>query len=100
MHLISYDIQDDGLRVKIAKILIQYGLHRIQYSVFMGELRDAALVKIEQSLNGFASGSLWSSDDSVMILPLHQYSEDHVQFIGESPDKWQEITGNIHTLIL
>ena len=100
MHLISYDIQEDALRVKIAKTLIQYGLHRIQYSVFMGEVKDAALAKIEQALVGFAAGNQWSAQDSVMILPLHQYSEDYVQFFGVSPARWQEITGEMHTLIL
>ena len=100
MHLISYDIQADALRIKIAKLLIQYGLHRIQYSVFMGEIGDTALAKIERALKKFAAGSAWSSDDSVMILPLHQYSEDHIQFIGDSPERWAEITGKIHTLIL
>jgi len=100
MHLISYDIQQDALRVKIAKLLIQYGLYRIQYSVFIGDIRDAALAKIEKALQDYAAGSQWSPDDSVMILPLHQYSEDHVQFIGNAPDRWLEITGNIHTLML
>jgi len=100
MHLISYDIQEDALRVKIAKTLIQYGLHRIQYSVFMGEIRDTALAKIERTLLKFAKSQAWSSGDSVMILPLHQYSEDHVQFIGDSPDRWAEITGKMHTLML
>jgi len=100
MHLISYDIQQDALRVKIAKLLIQYGLYRIQYSVFIGDIRDAALPKIEKALQDYAAGSQWSPDDSVMILPLHQYSEDHVQFIGNAPDRWLEITGNIHTLML
>lgn len=100
MHLISYDIQEDALRVKIAKALIQYGLLRVQYSVFMGDIGDTALGKLKKALQGFASGNLWSSNDSIMILPLHQYSEDYVQFIGNSPDRWQEITGEMHTLIL
>ncbi len=100
MHLISYDIQEDALRVKIAKLLIQYGLYRIQYSVFIGDVRDAALAKIEQALLDYAAGSQWSPADSVMILPLHQYSEDHVQFIGNAPDRWLEITGDMHTLML
>ena len=100
MHLISYDIQEDALRVKIAKTLIQYGLHRIQYSVFMGEVGDTALAKIEQALQKFAQSSSWSSEDSVMILPLHQYSEKLVQFMGDSPDRWEEITGKMHTLML
>lgn len=100
MHLVSYDIQKDALRVKIAKTLIQYGLYRVQYSVFMGDAGDAALEKLTKALLDFASGNLWSAGDSVMILPLHQYSEDYVQFIGDSPDRWQEITGEMHTLIL
>lgn len=100
MHLISYDIQEDALRVKIAKTLIQYGLHRIQYSVFMGEIKDSALAKIEQALKAHAAGKQWAPGDSVMVLPLHQYSEDYVQFFGVSPARWQEITGEMHTLIL
>ncbi len=100
MHLISYDIQQDALRVKIAKTLIQYGLHRIQYSVFMGEVKDTTLAKIERALQQFAQSNAWSPGDSVMMLPLHQYSEDLVQFIGNSPERWEEITGNLHTLIL
>lgn len=100
MHLISYDIQNDALRVKIAKTLIQFGLHRIQYSVFMGEINDTIVVKIEWTLRDFAQSAAWSAEDSVMILPLHQYSENLVQFIGNSPDRWAEITGNLHTLLL
>ena len=100
MHLISYDIQDDRLRVKLAKSLIRYGLHRIQYSVFMGNISDRSLGKIRQVLAQLAQESTWSVEDSVMILPLHQYSEDHVTFIGRSPARWDEITGDQHTLIL
>ena len=46
MHLISYDIQDDRLRMKLAKSLIRYGMYRIQYSVFMGNITDRPLGKI------------------------------------------------------
>mgnify|MGYP002625191424 CR=1 FL=1 len=100
MHLISYDIQEDALRVKIAKTLIRYGMYRIQYSVFMGDIKDSALKKITDALHQFAQEALWSADDSVMVLPLHQYSEDYVEFIGRSPEEWLEITGKMHTLIL
>jgi len=33
---VVYDVQDDGLRNKLANILLFYGLHRVQYSVFCG----------------------------------------------------------------
>ena len=40
MHcLLIYDIPDDGPRIKIADACLDYGLDRIQYSAFVGELR-------------------------------------------------------------
>lgn len=36
--LVIYDIPDDRLRTKVADICKDYGLQRIQYSAFMGEL--------------------------------------------------------------
>lgn len=39
MHFILfYDIPEDGLRTKIADFCLDYGLERIQYSVFLGDL--------------------------------------------------------------
>lgn len=36
--LVVYDIPDDRLRTKVADYCLDYGLDRIQYSAFMGEL--------------------------------------------------------------
>lgn len=36
--LLVYDVPDDRLRNKIAGICLDYGLHRIQYSTFMGPM--------------------------------------------------------------
>lgn len=36
--ILVYDVPDDGLRTKIAAICLDYGLHRIQYSTFMGPM--------------------------------------------------------------
>lgn len=100
MHLISYDIQDDALRLQLAKLLIQFGLHRIQYSVFMGRLKTSRLPKLQKALQHLQTEKRWHSEDSIMLLPLHQYSEDNLEFIGPLPDRWLEITEKIHTLIL
>lgn len=100
MHLISYDIQHDGLRTKVAKTLIQYGLLRIQYSVFMGEVKNAVMRRLEKEIQALHQLTQWTPDDSIMVLPLHQYSEDHVFFVGKEPDRWQEISGELHTLML
>lgn len=36
--LLIYDIADDALRAKVADVCLDYGLTRIQYSAFMGEI--------------------------------------------------------------
>jgi CRISPR-associated protein Cas2 len=37
--LLVYDIPHDGTRTKIADICLDYGLDRIQYSAFLGDLK-------------------------------------------------------------
>jgi CRISPR-associated protein Cas2 len=36
--LLIYDIEDDRVRTKIADACLDYGLDRIQYSAFMGDI--------------------------------------------------------------
>lgn len=36
--LVVYDIPDDRVRTKVADACLDYGLDRIQYSAFLGEL--------------------------------------------------------------
>jgi CRISPR-associated protein Cas2 len=37
-YIVIYDIPDDRLRAKVADICLDYGLDRIQYSAFLGQL--------------------------------------------------------------
>ena len=37
--LLVYDIPHDGVRAKVADICLDYGLDRIQYSAFLGDLK-------------------------------------------------------------
>jgi CRISPR-associated protein Cas2 len=37
-YLLIYDISHDGTRTKVADACLDYGLERIQYSAFFGEL--------------------------------------------------------------
>ena len=54
ISLIIYDIPSDKLRNKIADICLDYGLERIQYSAFLGEinhnLREELLMKIKREI--------------------------------------------------
>ena len=52
--LVVYDIPSDKKRTKIADICLDYGLERIQYSAFLGDLshnqRDELLQKLKRTL--------------------------------------------------
>lgn len=37
-YLLIYDIPHDGVRTKVADACLDYGLERVQYSAFLGEL--------------------------------------------------------------
>ncbi len=53
-YLLIYDISHDGTRLKVADACLDYGLERIQFSAFLGELTHAhqreLLLKIKQRL--------------------------------------------------
>jgi CRISPR-associated protein Cas2 len=52
--VVVYDIPDDGKRYKIADVCLDYGLDRIQYSAFMGDLQpthqEELMLKIQMVL--------------------------------------------------
>lgn len=52
--LLVYDIQDDGKRTKIADACLDYGLDRIQFSAFAGEIlpthQEELMLKIRKIL--------------------------------------------------
>lgn len=48
--LLVYDIPSDRLRAKVADICLDYGLERIQYSAFLGELNHNRQGELLQKL--------------------------------------------------
>ncbi|MCA1229826.1 CRISPR-associated endonuclease Cas2 [Saccharopolyspora sp. 6M] len=64
-HLIAYDIPDDPRRTRIAKTLETYG-DRVQYSVFIVDLRPAKLLRLRATLNTLIDHHA----DSVLICDL------------------------------
>jgi CRISPR-associated protein Cas2 len=53
-YLLIYDISHDGTRLKIADACLDYGLERIQFSAFLGELtatqQRELFLKVKQRL--------------------------------------------------
>ena len=66
--LLVYDISNDSVRYKVADACLDYGLDRIQYSAFFGELKrcyQKELMKKVRVLLGDEAGN-------VQLLPLCQ----------------------------
>ena len=68
--LLIYDIAHDGIRTKVADACLDYGLQRIQYSAFLGELswlhQKELLLKIRRRIG--------SHDANVQLFPLDEKS--------------------------
>ena len=67
-YLLIYDISHDGTRNKIADFCLDYGLARIQYSAFLGQLTSAQqrelLLKIRQRLGDHGA--------NIQLFPLDE----------------------------
>lgn len=68
--LLIYDITHDGTRTKVADACLDYGLQRIQYSAFLGELswthQKELLLKIKRRIG--------KNDANVQLFPLDEKS--------------------------
>ena len=64
--LVVYDISDDRARAKVADFCLDYGLSRVQYSAFVGDLarshQDELLQKVRRRLGRLAG--------RVVLFPL------------------------------
>ena len=67
-YLLIYDITHDGTRSKVADVCLDYGLARIQFSAFLGELTHAhqreLLLKIKQRLGDHGA--------NIQLFPLDE----------------------------
>lgn len=92
---VLYDIKDDRSRGKAAKFCKQAGLHRIQYSAFIGQLDsnqcDALTLKLE--------GQIDVSCDKVYILPMSSAELKQTVLLGQAFDK-KYVTDEVKALFL
>ena len=77
--LVSYDIPNDKRRLKIAKILEDYG-DRVQYSVFECDLPEKQFQKLVKELEQV----LEESEDSIRIYLLCQTCVTKIRAMGQA----------------
>ncbi len=64
--LVVYDISDDKDRTALSKMLENFGLKRIQFSAFTGELNPHDRHVLLQEIKKYVAGDR----DSIYIIPL------------------------------
>lgn len=83
MIWVIYDIVEDKVRNKVAKVCLDKGLYRVQKSVFLGTLnanqRDSLTLECEMLIN--------SDVDSVYIFPMDDASFKRVKLLGQAFDR-------------
>jgi CRISPR-associated protein Cas2 len=77
-YVISYDIEEDRKRTRLANLLLDYG-DRVQQSVFEAELTAEAL----QELLAKATREI-EDEDSLRVYPLCGTCEERIQNFGRS----------------
>jgi CRISPR-associated protein Cas2 len=65
-YVVIYDITDDNLRALVAETLKDYGLQRIQYSAFIGDLRRDELNSLLVDLKNL----IRDLKENVQLYPL------------------------------
>jgi CRISPR-associated protein Cas2 len=66
MTLVIYDISDDDDRGKLSNMLFDFGLQRIQYSGFKGDLNAHNRHILAKGITQYVTGE----HDSIYVLPL------------------------------
>ncbi len=82
-YLISYDLADDRLRTRAAKLLLRHGCKRLQKSVFFGpgfSVRE--LGRLRTALHRLLDGKTADSD-SVLCFPVSQNRLPEVLWEGD-----------------
>jgi len=76
---VIYDISEDKTRNRIAKRCLNFGLYRVQKSVFLGDVEPNRLDEIEL----FSREEMDEATDSVYIFPMCKEDFDKVRIIGQ-----------------
>lgn len=63
-YLASYDIQDDRTRLRVAKVLMRYGV-RLQWSVFEIDVDPEDVVQLQTQV-----GRLLAKTDAFDLIPI------------------------------
>ena len=96
IYLISYDIGNDRLRTKTAKILVAAGYERIQYSVYLGISDPKKDSSLWQKLEKMSD----AEDYQLITLPIPIKEFRLMEILGKIGVDLDYLSGDKHTLII
>ena len=99
IYLVSYDIESDKVRLKIAKKLLEYGLERIQYSVFLGVVKESMQQSLKNQLRDIFQQANLINDKLLMIPMTRGQLKKYTSFSNNIPD-FDYLCGDTLVLIL
>lgn len=79
---VIYDISENRIRSRVAKICKNYGLFRVQKSAFLGDLN-----KNEADSLGLECEAIVEGSDSVYVFPMCEECFGKIKLIGEGFDR-------------
>lgn len=80
---VVYDISNDRTRTKVARRCLDFGLYRVQKSVFLGEVPPN---RIDEILL-FSQELLDPVTDAVYVFPMCRQDFDRVRIVGQGFDR-------------
>lgn len=80
---VLYDISSDKARTKVSKLCQKSGLHRVQYSCFLGEIDKNRKDSLELQIEGLID----IETDSVYIFPMSKDELQQTTLLGQAFDK-------------
>jgi len=89
MTWVLYDISEDAVRNKVASLCRDYGLMRLQKSVFLGEISATATRQLADRIRDILRGT--EEEGNVMILNACEKCLSTIISIGRdfSPDQFR-----------
>lgn len=98
-HLICYDISQNSLRTRIGKKIIEYGLDRINKSVYLGTIVKSSLTQLENWL-AQEMNVKGGQNDSCIVIRVSAEQVQQMRIMGLNELDIKELSGEKTTLIL
>ncbi len=98
MIYLIYDIGDNKIRKKVADKCLNYGLYRIQKSVFAGTINKNRIDELKVFCEKMLKNENSTENDKIYIIPVCNKCFGNLICIGEDFDK-DLIKDNKNTLV-